>query len=253
MDIEIIPCLNDNYSYLIKDDQTNTVAIIDPSEFGPCDKKINQKYKKLDFILNTHHHFDHVGGNTELKKKYSSKILGFEKDKKRIPAIDVLLKDGQEFRIGGLNFRTIFIPGHTLGHIAFYLEKEKIVFTGDTLFSLGCGRIFEGTYQQMFDSLNKIKSLPGDTEIYCGHEYTNNNLEFCLKFNPNNNYLKEKEKIIKAKIKDKKPTIPTTVKDEIQMNIFLRYDDLDVKSTLNLKNAPDLEIFKKLRDLKDNF
>ena len=253
MDIEIIPCLNDNYSYLIKDDQTNTVAIIDPSEFGPCDEKINQKYKKLDFILNTHHHFDHVGGNTELKKKYSSKIFGFEKDKKRIPAIDVLLKDGQEFRIGGLNFRTIFIPGHTLGHIAFYLEKEKIVFTGDTLFSLGCGRIFEGTYQQMFDSLNKIKSLPGDTEIYCGHEYTNNNLEFCLKFNPNNNYLKEKEKIIKAKIKEKKPTIPTTIKDEIQTNIFLRYDDLDVKNTLNLKNAPDLEIFKKLRDLKDNF
>jgi hydroxyacylglutathione hydrolase len=253
MDIEIIPCLNDNYSYLIKDDQTNTVAIIDPSEFGPCDEKINQKYKKLDFILNTHHHFDHVGGNTELKKKYSSKILGFEKDKNRIPSIDVLLKDDQEFRIGSLNFRTIFIPGHTLGHIAFYLEKEKIVFTGDTLFSLGCGRIFEGTYQQMFDSLNKIKRLPGDTKIYCGHEYTNSNLEFCLKFNPNNNYLKENEKIIKAKIKDKKPTIPTTIKDEIQMNIFLRYDDLDVKSTLNLKNAPDLEIFKKLRDLKDNF
>ena len=253
MDIEIIPCLNDNYSYLIKDNQTNAVAIIDPSEFGPCDEKINQKYKKLDFILNTHHHFDHVGGNMELKKKYSSKILGFEKDKKRIPAIDVLLKEGQEFRIGSLNFRTIFIPGHTLGHIAFYLEKEKIVFTGDTLFSLGCGRIFEGTYQQMFDSLNKIKRLPGDTKIYCGHEYTNSNLEFCLKFNPNNNYLKENEKIIKAKIKDKKPTIPTTIKDEIQMNIFLRYDDLDVKSTLNLKNAPDLEIFKKLRDLKDNF
>ena len=253
MDIEIIPCLNDNYSYLIKDDQTNTVAIIDPSEFGPCDEKINQKYKKLDFILNTHHHFDHVGGNTELKKKYSSKILGFEKDKKRIPSIDVLLKDDQEFRIGNLNFRTIFIPGHTLGHIAFYLEKEKIVFTGDTLFSLGCGRIFEGTYQLMFDSLNKIKSLPGETEIYCGHEYTNNNLEFCLKFNPNNNYLKEKEKIIKAKIKEKKPTIQTTIKDEIQTNIFLRYDDLDVKNTLNLKNAPDLEIFKKLRDLKDNF
>ena len=253
MDIEIIPCLNDNYSYLIKDDQTNTVAIIDPSEFGTCDEKINQKYKKLDFILNTHHHFDHVGGNTELKKKYSSKILGFEKDKKRIPSIDVLLKDDQEFRIGNLNFRTIFIPGHTLGHIAFYLEKEKIVFTGDTLFSLGCGRIFEGTYQLMFDSLNKIKSLPGETEIYCGHEYTNNNLEFCLKFNPNNNYLKEKEKIIKAKIKEKKPTIPTTIKDEIQTNIFLRYDDLDVKNTLNLKNAPDLEIFKKLRDLKDNF
>ena len=253
MDIEIIPCLNDNYSYLIKDNKTNTVAIIDPSEFSSCDKKIEQKYKKLDFILNTHHHFDHVGGNEELKKKYGSKILGFEKDKKRIPSINVLLKDGQKFKIGNLNFQTIFIPGHTLGHIAFYLEKEKVVFTGDTLFSLGCGRIFEGTCQQMFSSLNKIKNLPRDTKIYCGHEYTKNNLEFCLKFDPNNNYLKDKVKVIEAKIKAKEPTIPSTIKDEILTNIFLRYDDLNVKTALNLKNASDLEIFTKLRDLKDNF
>ena len=253
MNIEIIPCLNDNYSYLIEDDQTNTIAIIDPSEFGPCDEKINQKYKKLDFILITHHHADHVGGNTELKKKYGSKILGFEKDKDRIPAIDILLKDDQEFRFGNLNFKTLFIPGHTSGHIAFYFEKEKVIFTGDTLFSLGCGRIFEGTYEQMFFSLNKIKSLPKDTKIYCGHEYTKSNLEFCLKFNSNNNYLKDKQKIIEAKIKDKKPTIPSTLKDEIRTNIFLRYDDPDIKDALNLKNASDLQIFTKLRDLKDNF
>ena len=253
MDIEIIHCLNDNYSYLIRDDQTDTVAIVDPSEFSPCYEKINQKYKKLDFILNTHHHFDHIGGNADLKKKYGSKILGFEKDKKRIPEIDILLKDDQEFKIGNLKFKTLFIPGHTLGHIAFYLENEKIVFTGDTLFSLGCGRVFEGTYQQMFNSLNKIKSLPGDTRIYCGHEYTKNNLGFCLKFNPNNKHLKYKKKVIDAKIKEGKPTIPSTIKDEIQTNIFLRYDDLDVKHALNLKNASDLEIFTKLRDLKDNF
>ena len=253
MQLEIIPCLNDNYSYLIKDTQTDKVAIIDPSEFGPCDKKINQKYKKLDFILNTHHHFDHVGGNAELKKKYSSKILGFEKDKKRIPEIDVLLNDGQEFKIGNLSFKTIFIPGHTSGHIAFYFEKEKIVFTGDTLFSLGCGRVFEGTYQQMFDSLNKIKNLPEDTKIFCGHEYTKKNLEFCLKFNPNNHYLIDKEKEIEEKIKSQKPTIPSNLKDEIRTNIFLRCDDLDVKDALNLKKASDLEIFTKLRDLKDNF
>tara|TARA_Y100000591_G_scaffold315617_1_gene323388 strand:- start:457 stop:1218 length:762 start_codon:yes stop_codon:yes gene_type:complete len=253
MNIEIIPCLNDNYSYLIEDDQTNTIAIIDPSEFGPCDEKINQKYKKLDFILITHHHADHVGGNTELKKKYGSKILGFEKDKDRIPAIDILLKDDQEFRFGNLNFKTLFIPGHTSGHIAFYFEKEKVIFTGDTLFSLGCGRIFEGTYEQMFFSLNKIKSLPKDTKIYCGHEYTKSNLEFCLKFNSNNNYLKDKQKMIEAKIKDKKPTIPSTLKDELRTNIFLRYDDPDIKDALNLKNASDLQIFTKLRDLKDNF
>jgi hydroxyacylglutathione hydrolase len=253
MDIDIISCLDDNYSYLIKDDQTNVVAIIDPSQFDPCDKKIVQKYKKLDFILNTHHHFDHVGGNEELKKKYGSKILGFERDKKRIPSIDILLKDGQKFKIGNLNFKTIFIPGHTSGHIAFYLEKEKVIFTGDTLFSLGCGRVFEGTYQQMFNSLNKIKNLPEDTKIYCGHEYTKSNLGFCLKFNPNNKYLKDKERVIEEKINDGKPTIPSTIKDETQMNIFLRYDDSDVKDALNLQNASDLEIFTKLRDLKDNF
>ena len=253
MNIEIIPCLNDNYSYLIKDEKTNTVLIIDPSEFGPCDKKIIQKYKKLDFILNTHHHFDHIGGNAELKKKYDSKILGFEEDRDRIPKIDILLKDGQEFKVGSLDFKTLYIPGHTSGHIAFYLEKEKTIFTGDTLFSLGCGRVFEGTYKEMFDSVNKIKNLPGDTKIYCGHEYTKNNLDFCLKFDPNNTYLKEKKKIIEAKIKAKKPTVPSTIKEEIQTNIFLRYNNLDIKKALNLENSSDLEIFTKLRDLKDNF
>ena len=204
-------------------------------------------------ILNTHHHFDHVGGNIELKKKYNSKILGFEKDKKRIPGRDLLLKDSQEFKIGDLVFKTIFIPGHTSGHIAFYSEKEKIIFTGDTLFSMGCGRVFEGTYQQMFDSLNKIKNLPEDTKIFCGHEYTKNNLSFCQKFNPNNIHLKNKQKFIEEKIKEKKPTIPSTIKDEIQTNIFLRYDDNDVKAELNLKKASDLEIFSKLRDLKTIF
>ena len=253
MVIEVIPCLNDNYSYLIKDNQTNTVAIIDPSEFSPCDKKINQKYKKLDFILNTHHHFDHIGGNAELKDKYGSKVLGFEKDQKRIPEIDILLKDGQQFKIGNLNFKTIFVPGHTSGHVAFYFEREKVIFTGDTLFSLGCGRVFEGTYQQMFNSLNKIKSLPGDTKIYCGHEYTKDNLKFCMRFNPNNKYLKDKKKFLEVRIKEKKPTIPSTIKDEIQTNIFLRYDDPDVKDALNSKKASELEIFSKLRDLKDNF
>ena len=253
MILDIIPCLKDNYSYLIKDEQTNIVIIIDPSEFDPCNKIIDQKYKKLDFIMNTHHHFDHVGGNEELKKKYGSKILGFEKDKKRIPSIDVLLKDGQEFKIGSLSFKTIFIPGHTLGHIAFYLKNEKIVFTGDTLFSLGCGRVFEGTYAQMFESLNEFKKLPEDTKIYCGHEYTKSNLNFCLKFNPNNKYLKDKKKIINKMIEEKKPTIPSTIRDEIQTNVFLRCDDQDIKNTLNLKKASDLEIFTKLRDLKDNF
>ena len=253
MKIEIIPCLNDNYSYLIHDEISNTVAIVDPSEFIPCDTIISKNYKKLDFILNTHHHYDHVGGNEELKKKYNSKVLGFENDKNRIPQIDTVLKDNQEFKIGTLNFTTIFIPGHTRGHVAFYFKKERVVFTGDTLFSLGCGRVFEGTYKQMFQSLNKLKNLPGETKVYCGHEYTFKNLEFCLKFNPNNDFLKKKKDDIKLSLKNKKPTIPSTIADEIKTNIFFRVNDPDVKKAINLENSPDIEIFTKLRDLKDNF
>ena len=253
MKIEIIPCLNDNYSYLIHDEISNTVAIVDPSEFMPCDKIISKNYQKLDFILNTHHHYDHVGGNEELKKKYNSKVLGFENDKNRIPQIDTVLKDNQEFKIGTLNFTTIFIPGHTRGHVAFYFKKERVVFTGDTLFSLGCGRVFEGTYKQMFQSLNKLKNLPGETKVYCGHEYTFKNLEFCLKFNPNNDFLKKKKDDIKLSLKNKKPTIPSTIADEIKANIFFRVNDPDVKKAINLENSPDIEIFTKLRDLKDNF
>ena len=253
MNIEIISCLNDNYSYLIHDNKSNTVAIIDPSEFAPCDKIISKKYKKLDYILNTHHHYDHVGGNKELKKKYNSKILGFKSDEERIPNIDKLLEDNEEFNIGNIKFTTLFIPGHTTGHIAFYSKTEKTIFTGDTLFSMGCGRVFEGTYSQMFNSLNRIKDLPEDTKIYCGHEYTQKNIEFCIKYNPNNDLLKKTKNTIEEKLKNGEPSIPSTLLKEKQMNIFLRTDDLDVKNILNLKKASNLEVFTKLRDLKDNF
>ena len=253
MNIEIIPCLTDNYSYLIHENQSNTVTIIDPSEFAPCDKIISKKYKKLDYILNTHHHHDHVGGNEELKRKYNSKVLGFKNDEKRIPNIDKLLEDNEEFIIGNIKFTTLFIPGHTAGHVAFYSKKDKAIFTGDTLFSMGCGRVFEGTYDQMFDSLNRIKGLPEDTKIYCGHEYTQKNIEFCIKYNPNNDLLKKRKNTIKEKLKNGEPSIPSTLLEEKQMNIFLRTDDLDVRNMLNLKRASNLEIFTKLRDLKDNF
>ena len=252
MKIEIIPCLSDNYSYLIHDEESNTVAIIDPSEFKTCDKII-KKYNKLDFILNTHHHADHVNGNLELKKKYNSKILGFNQDKKRIPGIDILLEENQKQKIGNLEFEVIFIPGHTKGHIAFFFSKEKIAFTGDTLFSLGCGRVFEGTHEEMFCSLNKIKNLPPDTKIYCGHEYTKSNLNFCLAYDPHNIFLKEKAIDIQKKLNSNLPTIPSILGQEIKTNIFLRCNDPEIKLALDLKDSSEVEVFSKLRDLKDSF
>ena len=252
MKIKIIKCLSDNYSYLILEEETNTISIVDPSEFLQCDAVI-QKYKKLDFILNTHHHVDHIGGNIELKKKYKSKIIGFYGDKDRIPGIDILLKDKQNHKIGNLIFNTIFIPGHTTGHVAFYFRDEKIIFTGDTLFSLGCGRVFEGTHLDMFNSLNKLKILPLETKVYCGHEYTKSNLNFCLKYDPNNLSLKEKSIKVNSKMKNNLPTIPTTIGEELKTNIFLRLDDSDIRKVLNLKDSSNQEVFSKLRDLKDSF
>ena len=252
MKIEIIQCLSDNYSYLIYENETNTVSIVDPSEFNACDKVI-KKYKKLDYILNTHHHADHVDGNIELKKKYGSKILGFNVDKDRIPGIDIFLNENQKQKIGNLIFKVIFIPGHTNGHVAFYFEKEKIIFTGDTLFSLGCGRVFEGTNLEMFNSLNKLKNLPSETKVYCGHEYTKNNLDFCLKYDSNNSLLKERSAKINSMIKKKSPFLPSTIGEEIKTNIFLRCNNASVKQALNLVDFPDQEIFTKLRDLKDTF
>ena len=252
MIIEIIPCLSDNYSYLIHDKKSNTVSIVDPSDFKPCNEVI-KKYKKLDFILNTHHHVDHVGANLELKKKYNAKILGSNSDKDRIPGIDILLKESQKQKIGNLEFEVISIPGHTKGHIAFFFSKEKIAFTGDTLFSLGCGRVFEGTHEEMFNSLNKIKNLPHDTKIYCGHEYTKSNLNFCLKYDSKNTFLKKKEIEIQKKLSSNQPTIPTILGQEIKTNIFFRCNDPEIKHTLGLKDSSEVEVFSKLRDLKDSF
>ena len=239
MRVEIIPCLQDNYSYLIIDDSNNSACVVDPSEAKPIINYLKNKNIKLKYILNTHHHFDHIGGNKDLKEKFGSIIVGFKEDANRIPGMDILLEDGQIWKAENFVAKIMHIPGHTTGHICFHFFQEKLVFTGDTLFSLGCGRIFEGTYEEMFESLNKIKCLPQETKVYCGHEYTLNNLKFCIQYNSENQNLKKKAEIIKKRIKSGLPTIPSTIKDEIECNIFLR--------------ANDLKSFSKLRDLKDNF
>ena len=239
MKIEIIKCLQDNYSYLIIDELTNEACVVDPSEANPIINYCEKNDIKPKYILNTHHHFDHVGGNQQIKNKYASIILGFEGDKDRIPGIDLHLQDQQIWKADNFEAKIIHIPGHTTGHISYYFINEKIIFSGDTLFSLGCGKIFEGTYDQMYESLNKFKKLPLDTKIYCGHEYTLQNSKFCIEQDPSNQNLINKILDINKKISKGMPTLPTTLKDELECNIFLR--------------ANDVKSFSKLRDLKDNF
>ena len=239
LEVTIIKCLSDNYSYLIKDKKTDLVGIVDPSEFDPVDIEISKTYKKLDFILNTHHHNDHVGGNIDLKKKYNSKIICSSYDEKKIPGVDIKKSDGDQFSLGETDFKIIHIPGHTLGHIAFYSEQASVIFTGDTLFSLGCGRIFEGTFEQMFESLEKIKNLPKNTMMYCGHEYTEKNGQFCISIDKENVRLRNRIEDAKNKIQKKLPTLPIALGEEIETNIFLRCDDKKIKITLKWIMAPN--------------
>ena len=239
MKIKIIPCLKDNYSYLIIDEENNTACVVDPSEADPIIKYLENTKIKLKFILNTHHHYDHVGGNLKLKEKYGASVVGYDGDKERIPGIDILINDQETWIYKNFEAKIIHIPGHTLGHICFYFHKDESVFTGDTLFSLGCGKIFEGTYTQMFNSLMKLKKLPKNTKVYCGHEYTLQNSKFCMIHDADNENLKAKINDIKIKLKADLSTMPSTIKDELECNIFLR--------------SNSVETFSKLRDLKDNF
>ena len=239
MKIEIIKCLHDNYAYILIDETTSLSIVIDPSESKPIIDYVEKNKLNLKFILNTHHHFDHVGGNKELKKKYNLKVIGFEGDKNRIPEIDIALSDKEIWRSKNFETKIYHIPGHTSGHVCYHFFKQNILFTGDTLFSLGCGRIFEGTYEEMFSSLQLIKGFPLDTKIYCGHEYTLSNSNFCIIYDKENSALKDKIRLIKKKLDNNLPTMPTTIKEELECNIFLR--------------SKDVKSFSKLRDLKDKF
>ena len=189
----------------------------------------------------------------DLKKKYNSKIICSSYDEKKIPGVDIKKSDGDQFSLGETNFKIIHIPGHTLGHIAFYSEKANVIFTGDTLFSLGCGRIFEGTFEQMFESLEKIKNLSKNTMMFCGHEYTNKNAQFCISIDKDNTKLRDRIEDVKNKTQKKLPTLPITLGEELETNIFLRCDNKKIKNNLKMNNSSKLEVFTKLRNLKDKF
>jgi hydroxyacylglutathione hydrolase len=237
LEITQIPALTDNYIYLLRDQESGETAVVDPSEATPVLTAL--KGEKLNYILNTHHHWDHTGGNLQLQKATGAMVVGFEGDAHRIPGIDRPLKDGQSFSLGQSTAKILFIPGHTLGHIAYHFARDLAVFCGDTLFSLGCGRLFEGTPAQMFHSLARLKNLADDTRVYCGHEYTVANAKFALTIDPKNDALRKRQKEAETLRAQKLPTVPSLLIDEKACNPFLRA-------------ATEAE-FARLRKLKDDF
>ena len=253
--IEIIqiPLLSDNYSYIIRDKNTNITGCIDPSVAKDVVNVLQNRGIDLNFILNTHHHQDHVGGNQELKEIYNCKIIGCYDDQNRIPGIDIKLKDSEEFNIGQSVFKVIYTPGHTIGHICFYFMDQNFLFCGDTIFSLGCGRLFEGSYEQMTESILKIRSLPDCTKIFCGHEYTESNAEFAEFLDSQDDLLKKKILNIKKDRLISKPTIPAVLEEEKKLNPFMKFDNQEYLDSIKIENISNVENFKKIRIMKDNF
>ena len=251
--IVIVPCLTDNYAYIVHDNLSSKTTLIDAPDSEPIKETLEKEKWGLDNILITHHHEDHVAGVPQLVSHYNPLIFGAESDKGRLPRLDVTLFDRDKFSASNLIFKCFEVPGHTAGHLAFYCASENIVFTGDSLMSLGCGRIFEGTPKQMFDSLNQLKSLPDETIVYSGHEYASNNARFALTVDPQNIDLRNRQKIVERNLKLKIPNVAGSLKEEKKTNPFLRSDSNEILKTLGLKNKSSFEIFTILREMKDNF
>lgn len=247
------PCLSDNYGYLIHDPANNLTAAIDTPEVAPINQALEAKGWELTHILNTHHHFDHAGGNLELKKQWNCTIVGAKNDAARIPGIDVELSDGDTFQFGDYTATIFDVSGHTLGHIAFYFPSEEVLFSGDALFALGCGRLFEGSPAQMWDSLQKLKALPDSTTVYCAHEYTAANAAFALSVEPDNKDLQARCAEIKALRAANKPTVPSNLGVEKATNPFLRPDSPDLQKVVGLDGDDLVAVFAETRKRKDNF
>ncbi len=251
--IHQFPCLSDNFGVLIHDPQSALTASIDAPDAAAIEAALKRRGWTLDFIFTTHHHLDHVEGNEALKAKYGVSIIGPKAEETKIPGIDRTVKDGDEFTFGLFRVKVIATPGHTAGEVSYYLPDAKAVFTGDTLFALGCGRLFEGTPLTMFQSLQKLVALPGDTAVYCGHEYTESNARFALTIDPANSALKERAaEIVRLRAADRM-TLPSSIALEMATNPFLRWHDAGIRSRLGLQDAPDEAVFAEIRKRKDMF
>jgi hydroxyacylglutathione hydrolase len=251
--VDLVPCLTDNYAYLLHDPADGLCAVVDPSEPEPVCRALAARGLKLTHILNTHHHFDHTGGNIPLKEEFGAVIVGPAKDRERIPGIDVGVDESAPWQFGPHTARILEIPAHTRAHIAFAFEDENIVFTGDTLFAMGCGRLFEGTPQMMWTSLSKLMRLADDMRVYCGHEYTLSNGRFALTVEPNNADLQARMKDVQARRARSQPTIPSTIGLEKQTNPFLRPDSAEIREALGMEDADNVAVFGELRGRKDAF
>ncbi|MFA5921910.1 MAG: hydroxyacylglutathione hydrolase [Methylococcaceae bacterium] len=248
-----IPVLTDNYIYLINDPVSGETAVIDPALAQPVLDVLEKKGWRLTYILNTHHHWDHVGGNLELKQKTGCKIIAAQADRDRIPGIDRGVGEDDVISLGQHQARVISTPGHTRGHIVYHFAEDGALFCGDTLFVMGCGRLFEGSPEQMWNSLQKLKALPPSTRIYCTHEYTQTNGQFALSVEPDNRQLQEKMIEVKQLRTENKPTVPSTIEQEIATNPFFRADSISIQKTLGLESQSPVSVFTELRKRKDSF
>jgi hydroxyacylglutathione hydrolase len=249
VEIVIIPCLKDNYAYLLKTD--SACAVVDPSEPAPVMAALAARGWHLTHILNTHHHLDHTGGNLALKDAFGALVVGPGKDADRIPGIDIGVDERSGWHFAGRDVRVLEVPGHTRGAITFVVDGNA--FTGDTLFAMGCGRLFEGDPATMWASLSKLAALPGDTKIYCGHEYTQNNGRFALMLEPDNPVLQERMRAVTQMRARGEPSMPSTVALERQTNPFLRPHTAQIRKTLGMEAADDIAVFAEMRKRKDAF
>jgi len=254
LQIEQFPCLSDNYGFLIHDDETGATACIDTPEVQPIMEACEKRGWTLTHILNTHHHADHAGGNEELKRRTGCEIIGPSGEVAKIPSIDRPMRGGDTFAFGGHAVHVVDVGGHTLGHVAYYVPTTSAAFVGDSLFALGCGRLFEGTAAQAWASLQRLAALPPETAVYCAHEYTTANLKFALSVDPHNEALLARASEIRALRAEGKPTVPTSIGLELATNPFLRPSSQSLRAHLGVPaSETEEQTFARVRRMKDEF
>lgn len=253
LEVHMFPCLSDNYAFLVHDPEQDLTACIDTPDSTAILRQLEHKGWTLTHILNTHHHHDHAGGNLELKRATGCTIIGNAADAARIPGLDHGVEDGDTFDFGGHVVQVLETPGHTVGHIVYYIPDQSLAFVGDTLFAMGCGRLFEGSPAQMWESLSRIRRWPRDTRIYCAHEYTLANGKFALSVESGNHALDQRMQDVEERRRNGQPTVPTTLALELETNPFLRADVDDFAAGLGMRGRPSVEVFAETRRRKDEF